>query len=54
MAKDKNVNTNKKTVNKNHMGVFGGIKGKIRLIGGVAILSAVVLGTVGCECTEQK
>ena len=28
MAKDKNVNNNKKTVNKNHMGVFGGIKGK--------------------------
>lgn len=54
MAKDKNVNTNKKTVNKNHMGVFGGIKGKIRLIGGVAILSAVVLGTVGVSALNKN
>lgn len=54
MAKGKNVNTNKKTVNKNHMGVFGGIKGKIRLIGGVAILSAVVLGTVGVSALNKN
>ena len=54
MAKDKNVNNNKKTVNKNHMGVFGGIKGKIRLIGGVAILSAVVLGTVGVSALNKN
>lgn len=26
MAKGKNVNTSKKTVNNGHMGVFGGIK----------------------------
>lgn len=54
MAKGKNVNTNKRTVNKNHMGVFGGIKGKIRLIGGVAILSAVVLGTVGVSALNKN
>lgn len=54
MAKDKDVNANKKTVNKNHMGVFGGIKGKIRLIGGVAILSAVVLGTVGVSALNKN
>ena len=28
MAKGKNVNTSKKMVNKDHMDVFGGIKGK--------------------------
>ena len=54
MAKDKKVNADKKTVNKNHMGVFGGIKGKIRLIGGVAILSAVVLGTVGVSALNKN
>lgn len=54
MAKGKNVNTNKKMVNKDHMGVFGGIKGKIRLIGGVAILSAVVLGTVGVSALNKN
>lgn len=54
MAKGKNVNTSKKTVNKDHMGVFGGIKGKIRLIGGVAILSAVVLGTVGVSALNKN
>lgn len=54
MAKGKNVNTEKKMVNKNHMGVFGGIKGKIRLIGGVAILSAVVLGTVGVSALNKN
>lgn len=54
MAKGKNVNTNKKTVNKDHMGVFGGIKGKIRLIGGVAILSAVGLGTVGVSALNKN
>ena len=54
MAKGKNVNANKKTVNKNRMGVFGGIKGKIRLIGGVAILSAVVLGTVGVSALNKN
>lgn len=54
MEKGKNVNTSKKTVNKDHMGVFGGIKGKIRLIGGVAILSAVVLGTVGVSALNKN
>lgn len=54
MAKGKNVNTSKKMVNKDHMGVFGGIKGKIRLIGGVAILSAVVLGTVGVSALNKN
>lgn len=54
MAKGKNVNTSKKTVNKDRMGVFGGIKGKIRLIGGVAILSAVVLGTVGVSALNKN
>ena len=54
MAKGKNVSTSKKTVNKDHMGVFGGIKGKIRLIGGVAILSAVVLGTVGVSALNKN
>ena len=54
MAKGKNVSTKKKMVNKDHMGVFGGIKGKIRLIGGVAILSAVVLGTVGVSALNKN
>lgn len=36
------------------MGVFGGIKGKICLIGGVAILSAVVLGTVGVSALNKN
>ena len=54
MAKSKNVNTGKKMVNKDHMGVFGGIKGKIRLMGGVAILSAVVLGTVGVSALNKN
>lgn len=54
MAKGKNVNTSKKMVNKDHMGIFGGIKGKIRMMGGVAILSAVVLGTVGVSALNKN